>query len=54
MGIGGVFNSDGPYSSCVTSNLLDYDGKPYAEYLQSNYTIKQSSNTPYAYSMPMK
>lgn len=49
--IGGATTSEGPYTD-VTG--YDYDGVPFANYLQSNYSINQASNTAYAYSSPMK
>lgn len=54
MSIGSTLPSDSPYSDISgLSNYLDAD-EVAMTYLQSNYTIKQSSGTAYAYSLPYK
>ncbi|XQP55226.1 MAG: hypothetical protein ACOQNV_00440 [Mycoplasmoidaceae bacterium] len=50
--IGGATTSEGPYTDI--EDYYDYDAVPYSNYLQSNYSINQASNTAYAYSSPMK
>lgn len=51
--IGGTTVQKGPYADIAETDF-DYDGVSYKSYLQSNYSIKQNSNTVYAYSSPMK